>query len=524
MKKITLLIALMIISLGFAQVPTSNPTAPPTRNATDVISIYGGDDNVYTDLSGTDFVPFWGQGGWVAPNAAFDISGNKVLKYSNFTYQGIQFANQNISGMEFLHVDIWTNSQTPNIFVISSGPEKSNAIPSVVGSWQSINISVANITGDLSKAFQFKFDGGNGGEIYIDNLYFWKSPPNPVKDSSLSNLKVDGSTVAGFNASAFTYTVELVVGTTTVPQITDATTSNAGATKVITQATAIPGSATVLVTSSDSSTTSTYTVNFKASLPNSSPNPTTPNADVLSIYGDTGGFTKIWTNDYAFGGFDGKPDLDPTATVNQAIKMDFSKQGYGEGKNAAIDISAYDFVHFDYFVDANQVVGLNGDQVRFILIGSGEFNYQMTPTAGLGTDGVLVKGSWQSVKVPLSVFTAKGFSKTNFLQFKLGTESDLFTKVVYFDNIYFSKTSLGTSKFDASSIKMYPNPAKNNVTIEANAQIAKVTVYNVAGQQVLKSSPKSNSATLQTNALSKGVYMVTTEIDGKLSTSKLFKE
>ena len=71
---------------------------------------------------------------------------------------------------------------------------------------------------------------------------------------------------------------------------------------------------------------------------------------------------------------------------------------------------------------------------------------------------------------------------------------------------------------------MYPNPVKNTLTIEANGSIDRVSVYNVLGQEVLKASPKSNSATLQTNELQKGVYMVTTEIEGKLSTSKVVKE
>lgn len=258
--------------------------------------------------------------------------------------------------------------------------------------------------------------------------------------------------------------------------------------------------------------------------PSAAPTPSTPNAEVLSIYGDTGGFTNIWTKDYSFGSFVAKPDLDPTASVNEAIKMDFSIAGYGEGKNASIDISAYNWVHFDYYVDPNIAAGVNGDQVRFILIGGGEFNYEMTTA---GSDGTLVKGSWQSVNVPLSVFTAKGFSKTNFLQFKLGTASDLNTKVVFFDNIYFSQnagTILGTDKFETSSVKMYPNPVKNTLTIEANSEIQKVSVYNILGQEVMKASPKSNSVTLQTNELQKGIYMVTTEIDGNVSTSKVVKE
>lgn len=48
--------------------------------------------------------------------------------------------------------------------------------------------------------------------------------------------------------------------------------------------------------------------------------------------------------------------------------------------------------------------------------------------------------------------------------------------------------------------------------------------YYILDQEVMKASSKSNTATLQTNELQKGVYMVTTEIDGKVSTSKVVKE
>jgi hypothetical protein len=71
---------------------------------------------------------------------------------------------------------------------------------------------------------------------------------------------------------------------------------------------------------------------------------------------------------------------------------------------------------------------------------------------------------------------------------------------------------------------MYCDPAKNTLTIEANSEIQRVSVYNILGQEVLKASPKSNTATLKTSELQKGVYIVTTEIDGKVSTSKVVKE
>jgi len=91
------------------------------------------------------------------------------------------------------------------------------------------------------------------------------------------------------------------------------------------------------------------------------------------------------------------------------------------------------------------------------------------------------------------------------------------------DDIKFA-SGLSTAKFDKATIKMYPNPMKNTLTIEANSSIQKVSVYNVLGQEVMKANPKSNSATLQTSQLQKGVYMVTTEIDGVISTSKVLKD
>jgi hypothetical protein len=135
-----------------------------------------------------------------------------------------------------------------------------------------------------------------------------------------------------------------------------------------------------------------------------------------------------------------------------------------------------------------------------------------------------VKGSWNSYDIDLSNYSAPDLKKLKFIvpvtyqDFPNG-------RTVYIDNVYFyNSAALKVAKFDASSIKMYPNPVKNTLTIEANSAIQKVSVYNVLGQEVMAKSPKSNSTTLQTSALQKGVYMVKTEIDGNVSMRKIVKE
>ena len=128
-------------------------------------------------------------------------------------------------------------------------------------------------------------------------------------------------------------------------------------------------------------------------------------------------------------------------------------------------------------------------------------------------------GTWISLDMPLSAWTAG--ARNNIAQFIV--TSNLGT--VYFDNVYIYKgTALATASFEKSSIKMYPNPATSNLTIQANGAIDKVSVYNVLGQEVIAKSPKSNNTTLDISNLQKGTYIVKTTSDGKTDTTKVLKQ
>jgi len=80
-------------------------------------------------------------------------------------------------------------------------------------------------------------------------------------DATLSDLKVDGTTVTGFDASTMSYNVALPYAYSGLP-IISATVNDVTAIKNITQITSIPGSAVVDVTAQDGITTKQYTVNF----------------------------------------------------------------------------------------------------------------------------------------------------------------------------------------------------------------------------------------------------------------------
>lgn len=252
-----------------------------------------------------------------------------------------------------------------------------------------------------------------------------------------------------------------------------------------------------------------------------SPTPTTPNAEVLNIYSDTGGFTNNWTSDYTFGERT-LVDTDNSAGVNEAMKIDFSIAGFGEGTNPGVvtDVTSYGFLHFDYWAD------VNATQIRMILIEDDgsvqEYIYELSDTG----QQPIVTETWTGVDIPLTHYTSLGFSKDKFFQYKLGTSSDLVSDIVYFDNIYFSvnqATSLGVEEFELTGLKVYPNPSQNEWTVKSNSDITSIMLFDVLGKKVMELNPNSLMGKISASELVKGVYFAKITSNTKISTVKLIK-
>ncbi|HSQ47415.1 MAG TPA: hypothetical protein VLM44_10925 [Lutibacter sp.] len=168
--------------------PLSKAPTPPTRNAADVISIYS---SKYVDVAGTNYFPDWGQGGQGSSWAEFDLNGDKMLQYIKLSYQGIALADGvsvNVSGMEFLHMDVWTAdlARIQTSLISLSNGEKPVWSTLTADKWTSINIPISAFTDQgltVADIFQMKFVGDPNavGTVFIDNIYFWKeSTGTPV--------------------------------------------------------------------------------------------------------------------------------------------------------------------------------------------------------------------------------------------------------------------------------------------------------------------------------------------------------
>jgi hypothetical protein len=251
------------------QGPAVGPATPPARNASDYVSFYNGIASPvapqYTNLAGVAFDSF---GGSTIEGDVTLADGNVVKKYTSHNYSGIGNVNVNVSAMTKLHLDVYSPNFTSFKIKLEAadGSNKELEVPpaKTQGAWNSYDLDLSTYAGVNLAQLKWIVPVTNAGTtMYVDNVYFYKAAAaDPVKIATLSDLKVDGVTVAGFAADKLNYSVVLPKGTTTIPQITAVTKTNSSATHVITQALALPGGATVDVTSQDGTTTAKYTVSF----------------------------------------------------------------------------------------------------------------------------------------------------------------------------------------------------------------------------------------------------------------------
>jgi beta-glucanase (GH16 family) len=244
-------------------VPQEPAPTPPARNQSDVISIYSA---AYENRANTNFNPNWSQSTKVSE---YSIGDELVLKYDDFNYQGTELSGSvDVSGMDYLHVDLWTpDASGVNVSIISPGPlETPVSLPIVKSTWRSYDIPLSSYSRvvNLNEVFQFKFDDAGRGDkptLYIDNLYFYKGEQNLSSDATLSDIYIDGEALANFTPERLSYTYQLASNASQVPLVqvfvTDTT-----ARYTIAAALDVPGTTVIDVVAEDGETTQRYEIEF----------------------------------------------------------------------------------------------------------------------------------------------------------------------------------------------------------------------------------------------------------------------
>jgi Secretion system C-terminal sorting domain len=188
-------------------VPTvAAPT--PTRLAANVISLFS---KPYTNLTGTDWFPNWGQTTVVSDVL---IAGDSTKKYVSFNYQGVQFAKPiDVTTMGFLHIDLWTPNMTSfKVSLINIPPtvtttvEQAVTLTPTLSGWNSFDIPLSSFDKILKTGIgQFKLEGVPVGSstAFLDNIYFYKTATGTNDVTFAKNLFTTGPSVSDASLTLF---------------------------------------------------------------------------------------------------------------------------------------------------------------------------------------------------------------------------------------------------------------------------------------------------------------------------------
>ena len=258
----------------------------------------------------------------------------------------------------------------------------------------------------------------------------------------------------------------------------------------------------------------------------SAPVPTINESNVVSVFSETyvtNTVTNIFNPDFSGNGVTVSTSIDLESDGNLTGKLE--NLGYYGARWDALDVSAYSYVHLDYWATTStefnfflidKTAGFDGGE-------SQEPRYKIAMTGG---DETLVQGEWKSVFIPLQHFLdfdsgAFPYDLNDIYQWKFDGNGTL-----YFDNIYFStENGLGTNAFKITDFRVFPNPTLDVWTLKAASQnILSIQLFDILGKSVLSLTPNSGEAKIDGSGLTTGLYFAQIQTSNGIDSVKLIKK
>jgi uncharacterized repeat protein (TIGR01451 family) len=91
-------------------------------------------------------------------------------------------------------------------------------------------------------------------------------------------------------------------------------------------------------------------------------------------------------------------------------------------------------------------------------------------------------------------------------------------------NNFVSPLTTFLNELKSTSLMVYPNPAKNSLTIVAPEDIIQVNMYSILGELVLQFNTKSKHEQIDISKLNSGIYFMEIKTKEKVYTNKIIKE
>jgi len=97
--------------------------------------------------------------------------------------------------------------------------------------------------------------------------------------------------------------------------------------------------------------------------------------------------------------------------------------------------------------------------------------------------------------------------------------------VIYFDNVYGEvAVNSPVSDIEQEEISILPNPASDLIELSTEKNISDISVYSIAGEQVINRSFSTNNVSLDVSGLANGMYLVHAKLeDGNIIINKFVK-
>ncbi len=450
MKKILLSVLSIccIAATSFAQ-PATNPDPLPALTPAQVISIYS--DNFYSDLSGVNFNPNWGQSGFGGATT-FTLSGNQMRHYPNMNYQGIDIKNnganpaQNVSSLETLQLDVWSSNCTSlDIFLVTdANGERLINRPLTLNTWNRIQIPLSSYAAlgiPLTAIKEFKFvtvTPGGGANIYVDNIFFYTTQTLPT----LSNFSVPAKLI-GDAPFAITPPTSNSMGAFSYMS------SNQNVATISGNMITIVGGGSSTITATQAAdgafAAGSITANFVVNLPPLStpaPTPTKPANRVISLFSDS--YTNVpvttWRTDWSAA----SSAVSDTVINGNNIKK-YTGIDFVGIELPPIDVTLADSVHISIWTPSAPTFAF-----KIVNQGGGPANENIVsfrPQAGSHTFGPApTQGQWNVYSIPLSLYaTPNGAliltNRNAIFQLLFVGDAPFENNTYYVDDIYFSSTA-----------------------------------------------------------------------------------
>jgi len=131
--------------------------------------------------------------------------------------------------------------------------------------------------------------------------------------------------------------------------------------------------------------------------------------------------------------------------------------------------------------------------------------------------------SWANFSLPLT-YHSSDYPDTCTIFLTSSGETPTVNDFLYVDNLSFSGSVSGIKDNAINAIQMYPNPAKDQITIEHNLPInneSTIMIVNLLGELLYTEPLTSNKQTINIDVLKNGIYFVTIKSKEGILTQKL---